>query len=494
VDPHLLSAEWSADPPWEQDGAAGIHATTVVTRELAMQVGGFAEGTIRSVSKRDESVFVLVTDLRVDEEDRLWVAMWLICGEEAELTHARAKGVSAVALFATFGCSSELGHVPSAVVTDSAGVRMVTYVLADADVPDYRIVGEPDLVIGEMDGTPEYALSRVDDLALANNGSILVSDGMSQEVRVFDSGGRHVRTLGGAGDGPGEFATAPSIAGLAGDTAFLFDVRSNRVTSFVLDGAMIDVVTLAAERVGRPESLVRLEDGTYLSASRWVPPNDEIEFYDPRLELDSIVVARLDAAGRLLDTVRVMADRVRARAVQDRGGGVVGVLQTNAPYSARASVLAVGLRPLTGRSDAFSLRFHRRTGGVESILTVRGVEHPATAEEIRARQEAVIREQFGDREIDPTVWRVNIEFLPDRLPAFGNVVVSRVGDVWVSLTEYDLSEGLDWLVFSPSGELRGKVHTPAELRVRAIDEDLLLGFVLDELDVPRVRRYPLRSP
>jgi hypothetical protein len=59
------------------------------------------------------------------------------------------------------------------------------------------------------------------------------------------------------------------------------------------------------------------------------------------------------------------------------------------------------------------------------------------------------------------------------------------------LTEYDLSGGLDWLVFTRIGELRGKVHTPPELRLRHVHDDFVVGFVLDELDVPYVRRYPL---
>ena len=46
-------------------------------------------------------------------------------------------------------------------------------------------------------------------------------------------------------------------------------------------------------------------------------------------------------------------------------------------------------------------------------------------------------------------------------------------------------------MFTPTGELRGTVHTPAELRLREVRHDFLVGFVLSDLDVPYVRRYPL---
>jgi hypothetical protein len=35
------------------------------------------------------------------------------------------------------------------------------------------------------------------------------------------------------------------------------------------------------------------------------------------------------------------------------------------------------------------------------------------------------------------------------------------------------------------------VHTPPEQRLREVHDDFVVGFVLDELDVPHVRRYPL---
>ena len=71
------------------------------------------------------------------------------------------------------------------------------------------------------------------------------------------------------------------------------------------------------------------------------------------------------------------------------------------------------------------------------------------------------------------------------------IVVSDDGDIWVALTEYDRSGGYDWLVFTPSGELRGMVHTPPDLQLFEIRNDFIVGVVFDELDVPYVRRYPL---
>jgi hypothetical protein len=68
--------------------------------------------------------------------------------------------------------------------------------------------------------------------------------------------------------------------------------------------------------------------------------------------------------------------------------------------------------------------------------------------------------------------------------------VRSPSELW-GRTEYDLSSGMDWLVFDRDGALLGSVHTPPEFRLQAIRAEYVVGLVLDEFDVPFVRRYPL---
>ena len=268
---------------------------------------------------------------------------------------------------------------------------------------------------------------------------------------------------------------------------FAYDVRASRITQFSLNGDLIETVPLGQNRVGRPTSVERLADGTYLSLSHWV--NGDMSAHEPRLELDSIVVEHLDPAGRLIDTVRVMADRTRARAVQSRPGGQVAVMEGDPPFASMAVVRSDGARTIVGHGDAFE--FAWLSPGGTNLLRVAGVQNPATASDIRAYQEAAVREDVGDGQLDPMTRRLLFDFLPDRLPAFGDVVVSDEGHLWVSLTEFDLSEGLDWLVFEPTGRLKGTVRTPPELQLRSVSSGSIVGFVLGEFDVPYVRRYRL---
>lgn len=395
--------------------------------------------------------------------------------------------------FTTAGCVADPNPMPQAEVTDSAGIRIIAYDLTGADVPVHRELGAHDLEIGQLNGPPEYALSRIIDVAVLDDGSLVISDDAAQALRLYDAAGLYVRTLGRAGEGPGEFSSLPTIAGHSADTVIAFDNRGDRITLVTTNGTIVGTISFRGASVGRPGAMLRLDNGGYLSRSRWTAPNHETELHDVRLELDSVVVELLDRNGNLTDTIRVMADRKRARTVLDGGDGRLRVLGFNQPYAAQGIMVSDGSQLITGRSDKFQIEYGM--GAAPSvILRVHGVQHPATPDEIKARRTADLQEQFGDRPIPPMLLRGNLGFLPDRLPAFGDVVVSRDGDVWVSITEFDLSDGLDWLVFDSDGEMRGTVRTPPTLHLRDIQADYVVGFVLDEFDVPYVRRYPLLEP
>lgn len=59
--------------------------------------------------------------------------------------------------------------------------------------------------IGVMGGAPEYELGAVADALFLADRSLAVLDGMAAVVRVFDLEGAHRHSIGGIGEGPGEF-------------------------------------------------------------------------------------------------------------------------------------------------------------------------------------------------------------------------------------------------------------------------------------------------
>ena len=389
------------------------------------------------------------------------------------------------------GCSPDVASGPTAEVVDNAGVRIVTYDLTGVAVAPYASVGGHDLEIGVLDGAAEYTFSSVIDVRTSDDGSIVVADGGASELRVYDANGGYLRTLGQRGGGPGEFATAPLIAGLAGDTVFAWDGSNRRITSFSGGGDVIGTTRLQTESVG-PVRVVRQDDGTYLAQSRWISPvAEDIGPHDLLVELDSVMIEHVDATGAVIDTVRVLADMERAKMRQLRSDGRIAMQMTPRPLTARAFMLSDGVRPIIGHNGSFELISYGRESAPRVVLRVEGAWPAMTAEDIRSRLEAQLVEASEDGEIDPRVLRLYAEFMPERMPDFSSAVIRTDGEIWVEQSLFDTSEGAEWLVFSASGELRGSVDMPPGLRVFEVHGEFVVGVVSDEFDVPYVRRYPL---
>ena len=167
------------------------------------------------------------------------------------MTRAELASVLACAMVATPACSRDTGPADSAsafVVTDSSGGRIVRNQGPGA-LGDSLLPRREDLRIGVVEGAYEFELHGVRDLAVGPAGEIYAALQTLGEIRVFDAGGRYLRTLGGEGEGPGEFRALTWI-GVFGDTVLGYDARLSRMTLFWNDGAVLDTWQLSAGGVG----------------------------------------------------------------------------------------------------------------------------------------------------------------------------------------------------------------------------------------------------
>ena len=87
----------------------------------------------------------------------------------------------------------------------------------------------PELSIGEMDGPAEYLFGRVGSIAVDDDRRVFVLDGQAQHVRVFDSTGTYVETLGRRGEGPGELSSASSVGLLADGRVLVHEAIDMRI-------------------------------------------------------------------------------------------------------------------------------------------------------------------------------------------------------------------------------------------------------------------------
>ena len=97
-------------------------------------------------------------------------------------------------------------------------------------MPDLTLADEPQVRVGMLDGPTEYLFSTIEGGVRLEDGSIVVADEQTYEIRMFDARGRHVWTSGRQGEGPGEYGGVRLLRGCPGTAITVFDWHLDRIT------------------------------------------------------------------------------------------------------------------------------------------------------------------------------------------------------------------------------------------------------------------------
>jgi hypothetical protein len=374
------------------------------------------------------------------------------------------------------------------VVRDSAGVRIAQNgAPAWRDGQGWRLADQPALEIGMMDGPPAYQFAQISGLARLGDGRLVVADGQAKEVRWFDAEGRHLRTAGGEGGGPGEFRGMSSMLRTRGDTVAVGDSGNRRITFFSPDGAMAGEISLAAEATeGSPRPRAVLADGSILfSRSPSFRPGSETG-----LIRNPMTILRLALPEETWSTVA----EIPGSEVFVERMGTSGISVTTLPFGRNAFLAPAGQRFWAASNDRFEIRRLAADGSPELVVRRTLPERPVTPADF----DRVLEQRLSwwkDPDERRTQERKLRELpIPSTMPAFADLMSATDGYLWVR--EYPLDEDAprEWWVIEPDGRLLGSVTTPASFRVFEIGSDYVLGVWTDELDVPYVQMYTLEKP
>ncbi len=120
--------------------------------------------------------------------------------------------------------------------TDSAGVEVVQTNRPRWDAePAWTVDPAPEVRVGLLEGELPYLFSNIAGVVVLADGTIVVADGQSREVRFFDRSGQFLSAVGGEGEGPGSSsisrrstsvgeASTPTIYGSGGSQSGVWRV------------------------------------------------------------------------------------------------------------------------------------------------------------------------------------------------------------------------------------------------------------------------------
>lgn len=363
---------------------------------------------------------------------------------------------------------------------------------ADA-VPIWEAIEE--IRIGSVDD-PEYALTYVGSLEVGEDGSIYTLHPQEQVVRRFDTAGTRLGTIGGKGDGPGEFQNAYNM-GFVGDTLWVLDFSGYQFSFFTPDGEFIRSFgvpfgsTEDLTEAPPPRAAGLLDDGTIHGA----PPafsnlitEGVLTHHQPYL---------LDADGTVTDTLPAVPFGESQWAIFDPDDPRRGGMYRSQPFAEgpiwsfvpgeRAVIVVDREVPADGVEPAVEISKLSFDG--DTIFSVSVPYEPRSIEpaEVDSIMETAVPEggALGVTRAKATEWARATLHVPPHKPGVTGMMLTDEGDIWLG-RQPDASGWKVWTILDGDGAAIGDLELRSTFRPMAVAGDLVWGVEMDELDVPYV--------
>lgn len=342
---------------------------------------------------------------------------------------------------------------------------------------EWRVVEE--LRIGSMEGNGPDLFGQINSLAVDPMGRIWVLDGQAQEIRVFDTDGEYVRTIGRKGGGPGEFAQAVHVGMAHGGNVWVADPQNNRVSVFDTSGTYVEGKEMKGGFIIQPWP------GRFDGRGRYYLPVPDMSASEFRISF-----VAYDSAFQPVDTLVMPKDpiervRFRHESPDGRSRMMAGV-----PY--QGSLTSFLSR--TGTEWALvtdQYRMFELTSRGDTLRTITREFEPlpvTDADREKARQDLEwFTKQGGE---------VDWSRIPDTKPPVTGFFQDDEGDLWVRRTIATDATDRRFDVFDPEGRYLGVVTVPFPLVDDAplFEHGVMYGEIRDELEVPYVVRARIEKP
>jgi len=338
-----------------------------------------------------------------------------------------------------------------------------------------------ELRIGAVDGAGPELWERVGGVAVDGGGRLWVTDVAASQVRVFDNAGRHVRTVGRAGGGPGEFRSPHHIWITPAQEVWVVDPDARRLEVFDTAGSRLHGVALGGhpESVTAEQQYVWTNDGLlYQTITRAAP--------GPTRNRLAVVRHRWEA-GTLtpLDTFRVPNVGPPPRyttMIELPRGPAMAIIAIPFAHAPRRTLGPDGTVWISEGDGAYRIRRQNVSGDTLRIIE-RAVEPIPVPDSVRAR----MREGLpGDGDAPE---------IPDVIAPFETFHPSPDGTLWVRRRTGPRTYVLD--VFDAAGRYQGEAVTDVNLgrfSVQLVTPDALYGTMRDDLGVQYVVAVRIERP
>jgi len=393
-----------------------------------------------------------------------------------------APAIIAMCVMALTACDQPQRVAAEVTRRDSSGVSIIE--MGDPRalmLPEWTVASTPAVTIGGDDRIPGHDLFGTHHAAVLSDGGIVLTNSGSNELRFFAADGTFLRSVGGEGQGPGEFDALAWVGVMRGDTILAYDQSHARLSTLTGHGVFLGSVPVTPPHDGSfPD--VR---GVFAHGEFVFDPGFN-RFFGQGERRDTIPFIRYDRSGSIRDTLAV---RPGGEYYFAQAGG--GAMRSEIPFG-RDVFAAVGPSSVAiGTNDFYEVSLFDSTDGrLTTLLRARPASLPVTEDDIGAWKEGRLTGWPDDmREMVEMVH----EQLPTRstYPAFTALHIDASGFVWIRDAMGPNDAEAVWIVYAPDGAPTARVRMPPDREVIAIGVSRMVTTEQDELDREIVRVYVL---
>jgi len=351
-------------------------------------------------------------------------------------------------------------------------------------IEELRIDGyESDLVPIGRSGAPR-------SVAVAEDGIVAIKQDVDGMVRFFDPSGVEVGSVGGKGEGPGEFMRITRLAWM-GDTLTAYDPALRRMTLFAPDMTFVRTVPVPTRAEPSLKDSGQIPEFPFVSL---LGPAGHGELFVnmggfagtqlPARFRDRLIVGRIDGDGTITAILAMVP--IPPQITLPRGGVASNPFPNpvHTGISPRGDPIAFARASLEGgKAGTFYLHVVDRFG--DTVFSRRYPFHSVPLPQETA--DSVIRRQISSLPGDLAGAYRRQARAPSVYPPIEGIVVGHSGRVWVR--EILMGGRHPYLVVDANGDPLGTVELDANQWLGVADGDHIWVVEEDENGVESVLRY-----
>ncbi len=371
-------------------------------------------------------------------------------------------------------------------VRDSAGVRIrdISPLVSSGKI---RLGLTPTVDLG-ANGNAESEFHRIKSVVRQSDGSILVANTSTLQVRQFDSRGKFLRSFGGKGSGPGEFQSLDKMEVLAGDSILVADHMLRRFTVFSPTGVVQRTVVIRPPFKRRvPDVVSVFHDGKIVVGS------SDVDNVSPRPQpyyFTQHIYVYGSVTGEPVSEVGVFPQSEHfAQATPPEMGGTA---YWSLAYGRTLTVATVDSRILVGDGTTFELRYYLPGGKLNEV--VRSAEKPPLLTQLDKdafRTKALEGEKGAGRLL--TEKMLDAMPYPATIPAFKTFFVAEDGLIWIERYPRPIAKGEEWVVMDARGNVVDVLQMPRRFHPYYAGRGYVAGVGRDDDDVEHVWVFAVSS-